>query len=190
MGYDIWVSGEVTLPKASAAAACEAISELEVHDTWPHKESFGPSTLIDFIEKNTCFSARVVDEEILISAPDDSVRHTEEYEWVFEALAPFIEDDYCGFTFVGEDHCQWRWEFDRNRRYPFTVVESEVVFGADCYAPAICKDLVGLLYDGSKLRDHDDPQAVLDRIEGLLRKHGFGPFAGLDALDAMAKAAE
>lgn len=186
MGYDIYVDGRVLLPKENIRSACEALIEASKQHTggWEPKAR-NAAALVSFIEDQTCFGASKDASAVIIEAPEDCVRRVNEDEWVFEALGPFIARGGV-FDFRGEDGLQWKWSFEGK----LDIEDSAVVFGADCNAPAICKDLVNLLYDGSKIRVHADPQEALDRIEGWLRKHGFGPFAGLDTLDAIAKAVE
>lgn len=186
MGYDVYGSGEAWIKADQVESALAALTkaaaakgDTTVQPDW---------NLGKAIEEVTaCFySVDQANGDIVISPSDDAFRHLDDDLWAFEALAPFIEEGSI-FEFTGEDHYQWMWTFDGK-----TVedVGSEVVYGADRNAPKVCTEIVRLLYEGGAIKSHSDPQAVLDQIEELVRKAGYGPFAGMDALDAIAKAAE
>jgi hypothetical protein len=189
MGYDICGDGDVHLPLDKVKDAIKAIKKA-------HKEKHKGTKLPVFTTAEEladkfediahCFRGTLDDGYIIIECRE-SFRHLSECEWVFEVIAEFVEGG--PFEFRGEDGLQWRWAFEGGK---FVTVDSEVVWGRDAKAPHIAGEIEDMIYDSAtgKIKVHADPQLILDQIEELLRKNGFGPFAGMETLDILAKAGE
>lgn len=186
MGYDITGDGEATLPLKDVPGAIKALKKAhrEKHKAGSIAYLKDAESLVANIEKLTgCFVANVRDDVIDFRPSDDVFRHLSEDQWFFEAIGHLLVGE---FEFRGEDGIQWRWDFGVNG---FEEVDSKLVWGREAEAPHIAGEIEDLIYDSAtnKIRDHKDPQAVLDQIEELLRKNGYGPFAGMEVLDILAK---
>lgn len=195
MGYDIHGSGQVRIAADKVQAAYDALQDAIIengsYEDLPDRAELPIAKRLAALADDVteCFYCASTDAgEVTIEPIDDSFRRVSEEEWVFEALSQYADAD-SEITFTGEDSYQWKWSFETGK---LVEVDSHQVWGRDGRAPHIAGEVEDLIYDSGtgKIRVHEDPQAVLDQIEEILRKNGFGPFAGLGALDILAKAAE
>lgn len=204
MGYDILGDGEARLVAEKVATALDLIrkahaenaAENEKRPEWQRAiiEPLPPfedaQTLADSIDKLLgCFWA-LFDEntgDIVFQPSEDSFHRLEYDQWFFVAIGGLLDGE---FKFRGEDGVEWRWDFCPAKG--LVNVPSELVWGRDIKSPRVAGEIEDLIYDSAtqKIKEHEDPQAVLDKIEKILRENGFGPFAGMDTLDVLVKATE
>ena len=128
-----------------------------------------------------------------MDACDDGCRQVDNDQWIFAAMAPHMDGS---ISFNGEDGHEWRWDFVGGK---LEEIQSGRVFGVDMEAPSVIQKIVSLIYpehlDGRPITthwDYADPEyeALMIKIEELLRGNGFGPQAGKSELDRLAEAAE
>lgn len=196
MGYDIYGDGEVTIRADKVAAAGAALHAHCVKETIIETEvvpSYSTAKLLaEAIEDHTehRFSANEITPtgDLLIQPDHDcgALRNIDDTKWVLDVLAPFADEGH--FSWTGEDSLKWLWKFGPGG---VEEVDSEVMYGSDRNAPYAIGEIVELLYpDGKSPAQWKNARAKLDQIADILRKNGFGPFGGLEPLDALAKAVE
>jgi hypothetical protein len=193
MGYDVWVDPSAGIAADKVPAAARALWDEALKRELIEPDSTPYSTAEDLEDAvNEGFSEYIFTVEACgngsldFRAKEDYCRRPDEDQWIFEAMGPFI--DGC-IEFKGEDGALWRWDF--SEKGGLEEVDSDVVFGADIKAPAAIKKIVEVLYpDGKPNNIQSSYPQVLDEIETILREAGFGPFAGMSDLDAIAKAVE
>lgn len=200
MGYDVWVDGELTILTGYTSEAADtlraAIAEREDVTEGAILEGFTSTPTLCQLLKQSLGRFEACEDvngnvELYV---EDSIRSEEEDEWIFRALAPYIEDG--AFYFRGDDDYRWRW---RIKGGAFFEEGSDTIYGSDVNAPAALKEVVGLVYpphlDGLPVTasyDTADPEyeIVVRKIEELLRIKGFGPQAGMSDLERLAVTTE
>lgn len=180
MGYDIFcLTDEVVIGAKDAAAADAAIRALA-------KEKDATSNTFEgLVEELTgeLFIAKAENGGWKILCPtDDYFRGLERADDLFRVLAPFLEGQEIHFE--GEDHAEWKWCFKGGQ-----VLQDDAtkVFGDDHGKIAAFDQILEVLYPEGKFRTKF-PRGTFDKIATIIRKEGYGPLAGLDDLEALAKA--
>ena len=194
MGYDVRVEGYLRIPAEKVEAAAQALyAKAAVLKGWSNSDMRAVCTpegleaaVNDYNLSDGNFFVRPQDDgSVLVEGSDDYVRREEEDEWIFEALAPFMDNDELGLE--GEDGERWLYRISGGK---FEVAYGTTVYGNDAKAPEVVERIVALLYlDGKPLTaelDGSDAIGTLYAIESLVREHGFGPQAGLTELERMA----
>jgi hypothetical protein len=185
MGYDVYIYGEVSIKperfdEALAALRAKALAE----DGEPSEDSFEDLVWRFSHEHFEAGEDKNRPGVWTIGPCEDAHRHEEEAEDLFELLAPFIIDGG-DFRFEGEDGEEWSWEFKDGKK---DEDRAEKVWGGGAGKIDAFDEILKILYPKGKLRKF--PKGTLDKLEAAIRKHGYGPLAGLGDLDALAKAAE
>lgn len=203
MGYDIWPDGEWTISAEKADEALQAVllraaknDGYSTIDSWIEKEEPDPcprTEPIDYINNRTDYDELIIVNnggELSVGFADEHIRHVEERQWLFEAVAPYAEPD-SHIHFEGEDRYRWTWEVENGK---FVENGSEVVYGKNVNAPACVEKLVDVIYpehmDGKPVTaffdSADDYIGVVRLIENIIREAGFGPQAGKTELERLA----
>jgi hypothetical protein len=212
MGYDVRIEGQLTIPADKVEAAARALFAKAIElgkwdwsDDHTDKEGnrWGPAYDQDALKNGIneslsdgCFYFWPVDDGSMIIEPsEDYVRREEEDEWIFHALASFIDDGELDLT--GEDGYQWQW---RIRGDEFHSVGGTTVYGNDAKAPDVLEEIIKVIYRPADhalspnqpvtaLFDYADPEyeQVVVKIENIIREAGFGPQAGLSELERVAE---
>jgi len=193
MGYDVRIEGWLGIPAEKVEEAAKALYDAAgTLGKWNAEAAeaavcsdLGLEAAVNDGLSDGCFFVRpdFDNGSVGIEGNDDYVRREEEDEWIFEALAPFIDDG--ALELHGEDGNQWLY---RIKGGTFASVHGEVVYGIDAQAPEVLEKIIGLLYSDGKpvCLEGSDAIGTLDAIENIIREAGFGPQAGLSELDRMA----
>ena len=188
MGYDISCYDDLFIKAEHAEAALAALRKLA-----EEKEDDGEANTESFEDLVFSLSNEIFTGEkgegpdaggLYIRHPEDYFRHEEEAQPMFEVLAPYLEGQSLDFT--GEDGEEWRWEF-KGGKLEYDAVTK--VWGDDPQKIAAFDKMLAILYPDGKVRTRF-PKGTLDKLADVIRKSGFGPFANLSDLEAIAKAAE
>lgn len=198
MGYDVWAEGDFIINEDRLEEArpviLRAIAEKqgfknikELVEAEEPTDDPGGDELPGFIS-NWALERFEVDwdenNNLSFSPPDDSFRHEEWDQWLFEVIAPFCNPS-SRIEFQGEDQAKWAWAIERGQ---FAEHSGETVFGPDIKAPDVIEKIVSIIYPDGKL-DTDyggDMLGALHLIENALREGGFGPQAGMTELERLA----
>lgn len=206
MGYDIYASGDWTIPSERVADAMRAILEAKAEelehesvDEWL-KDSKLPDprglTLEDFskwadkhgLTENVIIATHEGSDLLCLHFPDDNFRRYDEDDWLFRAVASFAHPDSIIY-FSGEDACKWRYVIANGK---LSEESGDTVYGTDANAPAVLNNLINLLYEdgkpvSTKKLKKSDLVDLLSRMEDVVREAGFGPQAGKDELQRLAE---
>jgi len=203
MGYDVRIEGWLEIPAEKVEAAAKALYakaiELKGWDTDDERQVCTAVGLEDAVNDGLsegCFYVRPTDNgSVGIEGNEDYVRREEEDEWIFETLAPFIDDG--DLELQGEDGNQWLYRIKGGK---FENVYGTTVYGIDALAPEILEGIIKVLYPNGKplsasedcnggqivSAEHSACLSTLEELEDLIRNAGFGPQAGMSELDRMA----
>ena len=184
MGYDVWINGEVTIPADKVEAALAAVRRMAAEEDGDEENTESFEDLIERLGHEHFEAAKQPNGDYIIGPYEDNHRNEEEAEDLFDTLAPFIPGG--SFTFEGEDGEEWSWDFVKGELKYDSAAQ---VWGDDQNKIAAFDEILGVLYPEGKVRTKF-PKGTLDKLATIIRKAGFGPFAGLSDLEALAKAAE
>lgn len=206
---DVCIEGELTIPATKVLEAgkllLEAISEKAelVPACIPPKyvkQIETPKGILELLEESfERFEVVLETNGSLTFSMEDCCRHEEYDQWIFEALAPVIDDgEFC----MSGDEYQWKWMIEGGE---LSESSGEMIFDHDSKAVPLIEELVALVYPehlkglpfaaDPDHRDSCDCQSysqtaysdLVDRIENLLRVTGYGPQAGKTELDRLAE---
>lgn len=125
------------------------------------------------------------DQDRLFFQPnEDHLRDTDDAMEIFGQIVDLLQPRQT-LDLKGEDGCQWRWEVSENGK--LRELDSQIFYGQDINAPDAVVEIVELLWPEGKEIEWTGQTALA--IGELLRKHGFGPYAGKETLDALADSA-
>jgi hypothetical protein len=206
MGMDVYVSGELIIPANKVTEArdlflkmlAEGSKSVFADQPWSgkwHREPWTPDdpcvTPEEFVsvleDKFDRFGVELEASGDLTFGMSNSTRHEEEDLWIFEALAPVIDDGE--FCMEGEGY-HWKWVVENGE---LSEHEANTVFDHDENAVPTIAKIVTLIYpDGKPIGSagHElglgEYELVIEEIENLLRETGYGPQAGKTELERMA----
>lgn len=202
MGYDVWPSGQWDIDGTKAEEAVQAlllaiakkdgyssISEwIETEKPTPNPRECPIDYIDNRLERGQCYAGGddLKADGFVMSYGDDGIRHEEDDRWLFDVVAPFV-DEGDTIYFKGEDDYEWAWEA---RGGQCVEVESSRVWGNEAQAPATINKLIEVIYPGgvpiATCTDHRKVMAAMTEVETILREAGFGPQAGMDELQRLA----
>jgi len=196
MGMDVYIDGELTIPAAkvpeagklllAATAATSAYDDEEIAEI-----GVTVFKLVEFLLES--IEVEQGDDGSLMFGLEYSCRRYDDDQWIFEALAPVIDDGE--FQMSGDEY-RWMWEIKGGE---FREVTAELVYDHDGRAEPLIEKLVELMYpehlNGNPITLSPEGfsgkvaefEAVLWKIENLLRETGYGPQAGKNELDRLAE---
>lgn len=199
MGYDIWAGGEFEVPADKVSSAVKPLLQAAADkqgypdivslakEEQPNNSPFSePWDFLDDMLENATLEL-CEDGCLNLTFTDDSFRHEDYDQWLFEAIAPFCNPE-CSIEFNGEDGYKWMWEIQNGK---IVEVGSETMFGLDTEAPGLVNKIIDLVYEGGlPVTSGDLSKAeledILDKIETIIRETGFGPQAGKSELERLA----
>jgi hypothetical protein len=188
MGYDISCYDDTFIKAEHADAALAVLRKLaEERDDDGEVNTESWEDLVLRLSNEIFSGAKGEGSEsggLHIRHPEDHFRHEEEAESMFEALAPFLEGQSLNLT--GEDGYEWIWSFAGGK---LEHDHATKVWGDGTQKIAAFDKVLEILYPKGKVRTRF-PKSTLDKLADVIRKSGFGPFANLNDLEALAKAAE
>ena len=188
MGYDISCYDDTFIKSEHAEAALAALRKLaEERDDDGEVNTDSWEVLVLGLSNEIFTGEKGEGNEsggLHIRHPEDYFRHEEEAQSMFEALAPFLEGQTINFT--GEDGDEWSWSFVGGK---LEHDHATKVWGDSTQKIAAFNNVLEILYPNGKVRTRF-PKGTLDKLADAIRKSGFGPFANLNELEAIAKAAE
>lgn len=184
MGYDIFIYGEATLqPERFDEALTVLRAEAAEEDGKPNDDSFEDLVQRHSHEHFHADKDAATGVWTIANNYEDGHRHTDDAEKLFQLLAPFLDD--ASIRFEGEDGHEWSWDIQDGK---LTHDSADKVWGGGAAKASAFDEIVSALYPNGKFRK--PIKGTLDRIETIIRKAGFGPLAGLNDLEALAKASE
>lgn len=203
MGMDVFINGELTIQASKVLEAGKLLLEAiytrnsgcgdygaDVAEDDAHryhewvKTPKGIGALLE--DKMESFDVSLEDDGSLTFGVEFSTRHEEYDQWVFEALAPVIDDGE--FCMSGDDY-HWKWVIENGE---LSESHGETVYDHDSKAAPLIEKVVALIYpEGLKGKpiaslDTPDYEWVVSMIENLLRETGYGPQAGMNELERLA----
>ena len=201
MGMDVYIDGELTIPaskvleardlflKVLAKGGCNYAHNDEPWTPGEHDTYETPKEIVGLIKgKLERFGIELCDDgSIEFRLEDSSTRHEEYDQWIFEILAPVIEDGQ--FSMSGDEY-HWMWVIEGGE---FSESHGEIVYDHDSKATPTIEKIIEMIYphDGKPLSATcDDPNMfnlVINNIENLLRETGYGPQAGKNELDRLSE---
>ena len=183
MGYDVWIQGEVTLKRDKVDEALTALrAKAFEEDDEPCDETLDELIFRFSHEHFEATEDKLRSGEWSIGPVEDSHRDVDEAEDLFKLLAPYLNDGT--IFFEGEDGDEWSWEIKDGK---LGYDRADQVWGDDKGKIEAFDAVLKILYPKGKLRTRF-PKGTLDKLADTIRKAGYGPLAGLDDLDAIAKA--
>jgi hypothetical protein len=197
MGMDVYVDGTLTIPSSkvleagqlllAAVLERDAIPEGQEKTHQAYEGVKTPEGVLKLIERKLeRFGVTLENDGSLEFGMDDSCRHEEYDQWLFEALAPAFAD---GEFYMSGDDYRWKWVIEDGEFYEQT---GETLYDYDREATPTIEKLVVIIYPNGKpiTATPCDPAYVLAKVENLLREAGYGPQAGMNELDRLAQVAD
>jgi len=204
MGYDVRITGSLTLPADKVEVAARALFAAAVElKKWGKGDLAAATPTAEGLKEavNEGLSERVLyfrdvdDGSMYLEGDEDYVRREEEDEWILKALAPFLDDGE--LELEGGDGNRWLYRIKGGK---FENVYGTTVYGIDAKAPEILAEIIKVLYPNGKplsasedcnggqivSAEHSACLSTLEELEDLIRNGGFGPQAGMSELDRMA----
>jgi len=205
MGMDVYIDGELTIPASKLTEARDLLlatmatphGYANTQDPWvpgPHDTFETPEQIFGLIEgRLERIGAEQESDGSIVFGLEDSTRHEDYDEWLFEALAPAFED---GEFYLRGDEYHWKWVIEDGE---FGTVDGQITFSHDENAVPTINALIELMYPehlkgnpitlspegfSGKVAEFEE---VLWKIENLLREGGYGPQAGKNELDRLAE---
>jgi hypothetical protein len=185
MGMDVYIDGELTVPAAKLPEAKKLLLAAIV--TEKGGEIVEDPDGIDFLtlaeQMLESFGVQKEDNGDITFGVEYSIRREEYDQWIFEALAPVIDD---GEFYMSGDDYKWKWMVKDGE---FGQADGEIVYDRNTRLEPTIEKIIELMYPGGKPLQAEGSDAIstLNEIENLLRENGFGPQAGMTELDRMAE---
>ena len=115
---------------------------------------------------------------------DDHLRDTDEAFVELAKIEDLLDPSQGPVDFKGEDGYHWRWVVEEGE---LRELQSSTLYGQDTHAPEAVEKIVEVLWPKGKEIDWTGQTAL--EIAELLRKLGFGPYAGKETLETLADSA-
>ncbi len=116
---------------------------------------------------------------------EDHIRDTDEALEIFGQIQDLLLPRQT-LDFKGEDDFKWRWEVSEDGK--LRELDSETFYGQHINAPPAIEEILKILWPNDQEIEWTGQTAL--EIAESLRQHGFGPYAGKQALEAIAEADE
>jgi len=203
MGMDVYIEGELTIPASKVLKARDLLLAALAKPNWGYGQNEPwtpgehdiyetPEEIVGLIEgRLERIGIELCDDNSIEFGLEDSTRHEEYDQWLFEALAPVIDD---GVFYLSGDEYRWIWEIKNGK---FREINGEMIFDHDEKAVPTIAKIISLVYCEGKPLSTCYPQDEVMRmdaleraiyeIENLLRETGYGPQAGKNELDRLAE---